>query len=220
MTTRLAVFDCDGTLVDGQAHHCTAMESAFAEAGLPAPDLHMVRRLIGISLPQTVIRLAPQADEVNIRNVLAAYKDAKRKAWQERTMHEPLFDGIGDLLNDLHRSGWLLGVATGKSDFGLKHCLAAHGLTDLFTTLQTADRHPSKPHPSMLEEAMADALAAPEAAVMIGDTSFDIEMACAAGVRALGVAWGYHEAQELLDAGAEAVAKTPAQLGELLHGQP
>jgi phosphoglycolate phosphatase len=107
-------------------------------------------------------------------------------------------------------------VATGKSDRGLKGCLVNHGVFDLFVTLQTADRHPSKPHPAMLHAAMAEAGAAPAETVVIGDTAYDIEMASAAGVRALGVAWGYHEAEELLAAGAEAVAQTAAELEELL----
>lgn len=217
-TAHLAVFDCDGTLVDGQAQHCQALASAFASAGLAVPDLNQARRLIGVSLSNTVQSLAPGCSEGQITRVREGYREARREAMHEGSWHEPLFDGIADLLDRMYTSGWVLGVATGKSDIGLKHCLASHGIAELFTTLQTADRHPSKPHPSMLEQAMAEAMACPESSVMIGDTSFDIEMARAAGVRALGVAWGYHEAQELLDAGAEAVAETPAQLRELLHG--
>ncbi len=93
-----------------------------------------------------------------------------------------------------------------------------HGVFDLFVTLQTADRHPSKPHPSMLELAMAEAGAAPADTVVIGDTVYDIEMAQAAGCRAIGVAWGYHDPAELLAAGAVAVAGTPEELEELLDG--
>ena len=101
------------------------------------------------------------------------------------------------------RAGWLLGVATGKSDRGLRYCLEQHGMHGRFVTLQTADRHPSKPHPSMLEQAMRDAGADPAGTVMIGDTSYDMAMARAAGARAVGVAWGYHDAAELRAAGAD-----------------
>ena len=118
----------------------------------------------------------------------------------------------------LRGAGWTLGVATGKSDRGLTGCLTMHGIFDLFVTLQTADRHPSKPHPAMLEMAMAEAGALPGDTVMIGDTTYDIEMARAAGCRAIGVAWGYHAPEELFAVGAEAVAETPAHLGELLDG--
>jgi phosphoglycolate phosphatase len=127
-------------------------------------------------------------------------------------VEEPLFEGITELLDALAAEGWLLGVATGKSDRGLKHCLERHGIADRFVTLQTADRHPSKPHPSMAELAMAEAGSEPATTVMIGDTSFDIMMALSAGARALGVAWGYHERDELLEAGAEAVAAHPAEV--------
>ena len=125
---------------------------------------------------------------------------------------------MAEALDAFEAAGWLLGVATGKSDRGLSLILAHHGLSDRFVTLQTADRHPSKPHPSMLETAMAEAGALARDTVMIGDTVYDVEMALAAGARAIGVAWGYHAPDELLAAGAEAVAATPRELGEMLDG--
>ncbi len=218
MTVRLAVFDCDGTLSDGQAAICAAMAQAFAESGLAAPDPHQVRRIVGLSLPGAIARLAPDHPPETHTRVVAAYKQAFFAARQRGLVHEPLFDGIAALLARLHGSGWTLGVATGKSGRGLTGCLTTHGVIDLFVTLQTADRHPSKPHPSMLETAMAEAGAAPADTVMIGDTVYDIEMARSAGTRAIGVAWGYHAPHELLAAGAEAVAESPAHLGEMLDG--
>lgn len=216
MTTRLAVFDCDGTLVDGQASICNAMERAFAEAGLAAPDRNDVRRIVGLSLPQAVRRLIPYQDEALRLSVAERYKQAFRAARAAGELSEPLFDGIADTLAALRGAGWTLGVATGKSDRGLEHCLAMHGLSEHFATLQTADRHPSKPHPAMLEAALDEALAAPADAVMIGDTAYDMAMAVNAGVRAIGVAWGYHDPDELRAAGAEHVAATPADLTEYL----
>jgi phosphoglycolate phosphatase len=218
VSVRLAVFDCDGTLSDGQAAICAAMSAGFADAGLAAPDPHQVRRIVGLSLPNAIARLAPEESPERRARVVDAYKQAFFRTRQAGTLHEPLFDGIAALLDRLHSAGWTLGVATGKSDRGLKSCLEIHGVFDLFVTLQTADRHPSKPHPSMLEAAMAEAGAAPADTVMIGDTVYDIAMARAAGCRALGVAWGYHAPEELLEAGAEAVAETPEHLGELLDG--
>ena len=218
MTVRLAVFDCDGTLSDGQAAVCAAMAEAFYEAGLPAPDRYHVRRSVGLSLPQAVAQLAPDASEKARQLAVEAYKQAFRRARLDGSLQEPLFEGIADLLARMHRAGWTLGVATGRSDRGLRACLTAHGVFDLFATLQTADRHPSKPHPAMLAEAIADAGAEPTNTVMIGDTVYDIEMAQAAECRALGVAWGYHDRAELLAAGAEAVADTPARLEEMLVG--
>lgn len=217
MTTRLALFDCDGTLVDGQAGVVNAMEAAFAEVGLPAPDRHQVRRVVGLSLPQAIRLLAPVASETQRSAADAAYRDAFRAAREAGSLVEPLYDGIAELIAALAADGWLLGVATGKSQRGLEHCLAMHGLAAHFVTLQTADNHPSKPHPSMIEVALAETGVSPDTCVMIGDTAYDMAMAVNAGVRAIGVDWGYHSAAELREAGAEAVARDPAHLRELLQ---
>ncbi len=214
---RLAVFDCDGTLVDGQADICAAMESAFRALKLTPPPAREIRRSVGLSLPQTMLYLAPDAAPEILAALVEEYKAAFRLARAEGRIAEPLFAGIAPLLDNLRNDGWLLGVATGKSDRGLVHCLATHGLSDHFVTLQTADRHPSKPHPAMLEAALAEAMAAPQDSVMIGDTSFDMQLANTAGVRAIGVAWGYHSAAELRQAGAELVAETPEELWEILR---
>lgn len=214
--TRLAVFDCDGTLIDGQASICRAMEEAFAEAALPAPDRHMVRRMVGLSLPQAVRRLVPEIDEDLQRELVDGYKRAFRAQREAGELSQPLFAGIVEVLDALHGAGWQLAVATGMSRRGLDHCLASHGLTRHFVSLQTADDHPSKPDPAMLEAALLEAAAEPAEAVMIGDTAYDMQMARDAGVRGIGVDWGYHAPHELIAAGAEFVAESPAQLKERL----
>lgn len=214
--SKLAVFDCDGTLVDGQASICRAMEEAFAEAALPAPDRHQIRRMVGLSLPQAVLRLVPDIDENTRRDVVDAYKRAFRAQREAGELSQPLFAGIAEVIDALHGAGWQLAVATGMSRRGLDHCLATHGLTRQFVSLQTADDHPSKPDPSMLEAALFEADVEADHAVMIGDTAYDIQMACNAGVRAIGVDWGYHALDELLTAGAEFVATSPAELKEYL----
>ena len=217
MSVRLALFDCDGTLVDGQAGVCNAMEAAFADAGLPAPDRHHVRRIVGLSLPQAIRLLTPDSDEQLCDAIDVAYRKRFRMAREAGQLVEPLYDGMAELVARLSASGWILGVATGKSQRGLEHCLAAHGLSAHFATLQTADHHPSKPHPAMITAALAETGADPAQTVMIGDTVFDMAMAQAAGVRGIGVDWGYHAAAELLGAGAVAVAANPAQLEELMQ---
>ncbi|ANU08626.1 HAD-IA family hydrolase [Paraurantiacibacter namhicola] len=218
MTTRLAVFDCDGTLVDGQAAVCTAMARAFDAAGVPQPDSHAVRRIVGLSLPQAVMKLAPDLPSAQRGDVVEAYKTAFREARMDGSLREPLYPGIRELVEALKAHGWALAVATGKSDRGLEATLATHRLSGHFTSLHTASRHPSKPYPAMLEACMEDEAAAPAATVMIGDTTYDIMMARHAGVRAIGVAWGYHAPEELLSAGAEAVARDSAHLQELILG--
>lgn len=214
--TRLAVFDCDGTLIDGQASICRAMDAAFAEVALPAPDRHLIRRMVGLSLPQAIRKLAPDVDPDLQAELVEAYKRAFRAQREAGELSQPLFDGILSLLDALHSAGWRLAVATGMSRRGLDHCLAAHGLARLFVSLQTADEHPSKPHPAMLEAALSEAMADPREAVMIGDTAYDMQMARDAGIRAIGVEWGYHAPPELRAAGAEWVAASPAMLKEHL----
>ena len=205
--TRLAIFDCDGTLVDSQANICRSVEEAFVATRLDPPDRNAIRRIVGLSLVEAMRALTPDGDAA-LHVTLA--NEYRRVAYAIRTSggiaNEPLYDGIAEVLEMLTADGWLCGVATGKSDRGLAHVLAHHGVAHHFVTLQTADRHPSKPHPAMLAAAIAEAGVTPEASVMIGDTSFDMEMARAGGARAVGVAWGYHPPQELLTAGAHVVA--------------
>jgi phosphoglycolate phosphatase len=213
---QFAVFDCDGTLVDGQAPICEAMEAAFAAFSIPAPSRGAIRRAVGLSLPQAIAQLLPASDQVRQNAMAEAYKASFRTAREQGRVAQPLFPGIAATLRALHDAGWTLGVATGMSDRGLAHCLAANGVADLFVTLQTADRHPSKPHPAMLEEALSEAGASPGEAVMIGDTVYDMQMAVSASVRGVGVDWGYHHPRELAQAGAEVVVESPAQLLEHL----
>lgn len=202
---RLALFDCDGTLVDSQHAIVEAMRRAFEGAKLAPPSRIQVLSIIGLSLPHAMARLLPEADADYHDHMSEQYKHAFRAMRQEDCVAEPLYEGMAELIAALDGEGWMLGVATGKSDRGLHLCLSRHGLIDRFVTLQTADRHPSKPHPSMALQAMADAGAAPETTVMIGDTSYDMEMAVNARVKGVGVPWGYHGPEELIAAGASAV---------------
>ncbi len=214
---KLAVFDCDGTLVDSQANICRAMEEAFLLADIPAPPHAAIRRIVGLSLVEAIRALLPHADDAQHRRMAADYKDAFFRLRTSGAMtEEPLFEGIAGVIDRLTDDGWRLGVATGKSDRGLAHILAHHGLSDRFVTLQTADRHPSKPDPAMLLAAMDEAGAEPHMTAMIGDTSFDMAMAKAAGARAIGVAWGYHDVHDLVDGGADVVADRVAALPGLL----
>ena len=217
---RLAVFDCDGTLVDSQATICLAVAQGFAACGIAAPGDAAARGIIGLSLVEAMQVLHPTGETSDHDRLATAYKSAFFDLRAAGLASEPLYEGIADAVGHLEERGWLLGVATGKSDRGLKHILEHHGLHPRFVTLQTADRHPSKPHPSMLEQAMADAGTGPEATAMIGDTSYDMAMAKAAGCAAIGVAWGYHEAEVLAAAGADVVARHPSELVAILEALP
>ncbi|MET4896294.1 HAD-IA family hydrolase [Sphingomonadaceae bacterium jetA1] len=212
---RLALFDCDGTLVDSQANICRAAVEAFALSGLTPPPAAAIRRIVGLSLVEAMRVLAPDQPDEAHRQLARDYKAAFFRLRTEGAMEpEPLFDGIRELLDDLAAQGWQMGVATGKSDRGLARVLAEHGLAHHFVTLQTADRHPSKPDPSMVLAAMAETGVAAQDVAMIGDTSFDMAMGKAAGAFAVGVAWGYHDVTDLARAGAEVIAQ---EVGDLRH---
>lgn len=145
--TRLAIFDCDGTLVNSGADICAAMDRGFHALGLPPPPHEATRRVIGLSLPRAVAVLAPHADSATRSDLAEGYKRAFHAMRASGDVAEPLYDGIVEVIETLAVSGWRLGIATGKSDRGLGLCLERHGLGGHFVTLQTADRHPSKPTP-------------------------------------------------------------------------
>ncbi|HET9336149.1 MAG TPA: HAD-IA family hydrolase [Sphingomicrobium sp.] len=207
--SKLAIFDCDGTLVDSGATIRAALERAFETHGLECPPIEVTRKVIGLSLMEAMAVLAPEVDHARLTQ---SYKDAFFAMRGAGRVEEPLFEGIMELLDAFDAGGWLLGVATGKSDRGLKHCLECHGLGGRFVTLQTSDRNPSKPHPAMALAAMAEAGAEPNQSIFIGDTGWDMGCARNAGVGAIGAGWGYHEVEELKSGGAHAVAMLPGEV--------
>ena len=213
--TKLAIFDYDGTLVDSGATIYRALAEAFEAHSIELPSAAACRRIIGLSLTEAMAALVPDANEAAHLALAETYKSCFMRARLEGRVEEPLFEGITDLLDSLEADGWLLAVATGKSDRGLKHCLTSHGIHARFVSLQTADRHPSKPAPQMALAAMAEAGASPENSIVVGDTSFDMAMGVAAGLTAIGAGWGYHDSAELLAAGACAVAEAPAEVARL-----
>jgi phosphoglycolate phosphatase len=204
---RLAIFDVDGTLVDSGAMIAASLTTAFRTEGLPVPDRTHMMSIVGLSLVDAMRALVPEADHAVHERLGAAYKQV---FWEHRAAGnhtEELFAGAHDLLAKLRaRDDVLLGIATGKSRRGVAHLMEKHGYEGWFATVQTSDKHPSKPHPSMIVTALSETGLAPAAAVMIGDTSYDIVMARAAGVKAAGVAWGNHPADQLRRAGAHTIS--------------
>lgn len=207
--TKLAIFDCDGTLVDSGGSIDRALRTTFEAHSIDCPPEAATRRVIGLSLGEAFAELVPDGDH---QALSATYRDAFFAMRGAGVVEEPLYDGMVEVLEAMRADGWLLGIATGKSDRGLAHCLAAHGIADHFATLQTADRHPSKPHPAMVLAAMAEAGSTPAETVFIGDTGWDMGAARAADCGAIGVGWGYQQDGELRGAGAHYVASAPAEL--------
>lgn len=202
----LVIFDCDGTIVDSQHMIVAAMDRAFLDNGLATLPRAETLSIVGLSLSHAIGRLLPHADEAEIERVATSYRQAFFELRQDPVHHEPPYPDALEVIRALAaRPDTLVGIATGKSRRGVDAILQRLELTDVFATIQTADGHPSKPHPSMLRAAIAETGATPARTVMIGDTTFDIEMASSAGVAAIGVAWGYHPADHLVRAGAEAI---------------
>ena len=209
---RLCLFDCDGTLIDSQAAIVSAMAEAWRREGLVGPDPHRVRRVVGLSLVEAVAHLLPEGEPALHELLAEHYKDAFAVERRAGLHVEPMFAGVRAVLEELERAGVLMGVATGKSMRGLAAVLERHDLGRFFVTLQTADFGPGKPDPDMIFRALAEAGGEVANTVMIGDTVYDIEMACRAGTGAVGVSWGYHEPEELLAAGAHCVVDSAEAL--------
>ena len=202
---RLAVFDCDGTLVDSLESIVRSMATAFETHGFMAPSPADVRRVVGLPLQEAIARLGGLLDESTVQAVRRTYSQYFFELRTSHAVSEPLYPGVAKALDGLESDGWLLGIATGKARRGLEATLKPHGLADRFVTKQTSDVAAGKPNPDMLIRAMAETGADAESTVMIGDTVFDIQMARNAGTWAVGVAWGYHEKDELSEAGAHIV---------------
>lgn len=216
--TRLAVFDCDGTLVDSQHNIVAAMEEAWRAHGLTPVPGEMVRRVVGLPLVDAIAALHPEGALEEHLRLSDVYKDAFRSLRMQADHHEPLYPGTAAALDALEQAGWLLAVATGKSRRGLLATLSRHGLESRFIVLKTADDAPGKPNPDMLLDAMTETGAVPDTTVMVGDTVFDIEMALNARTGAIGVSWGYHEPAELVAAGAHRIIDDFADLAEAVAG--
>lgn len=202
----LVIFDCDGTLVDGQHLVIAAMNEAFRLHGLSKPDDRTTRRVIGLSLKIAVAEVLGEEHEHLTDKVTEAFKDSFHAIRANQSVEEPFYDGACELIRSLSsRDDVLLGIATGKSRRGVDIMLDREGWQDTFVTIQTADTAPSKPDPGMILNALFDSGAKAENVIMIGDTTYDMQMARAANVKAYGVAWGYHDVKSLADAGAHMI---------------
>ena len=206
---KLIIFDCDGTLVDSQHMICAAMQQAYEAHHLTVPPREHLLAIVGLSLPDAFRRLAERAgagDDHPVEGLVTCYRAAFADLRQSDNHLEPLYPGAREALDALAaRSDTVLGIATGKSQRGVRAVLGRHGLAERFVTIQTSDDAPSKPHPGMVLAAMRATGVAPRDTVVVGDTVFDLDMARAAGVRAIAVAWGYHSVEALVAAGADAM---------------
>lgn len=203
---KLIIFDCDGTLVDSQHMICTAMSRAYAAHKLPVPGSETMLSIVGLSLTEAFTELGRGAAQFPVASLAEHYKLAFHALRENGANIEPLYPGAREAVEALAtREDIVLGIATGKSQRGVRLVLGHHGLLDRFITIQTADDAPSKPDPGMVLAAMREAGATPDNTVVVGDTVFDIAMARAAGAAAIGVSWGYHTRDSLVASGAPVI---------------
>jgi phosphoglycolate phosphatase len=215
----LIVFDCDGTLADSQYIITEAMRFAFQSTGLIAPERSSVLRIVGLSLDEAVTALAPDQCQAKRDEVVRVFRERSTALRLNANAREPLFPGAASLLQKLaEREDVILGLATGKSRRSVARIMEQNDLRGIFTTIQTADEAPSKPHPAMLFQAMKETGVSPETTVMIGDTTYDIQMAVSADVASIGITWGYHTMGELRRAGAKRIVHSFAELAGTLDG--
>lgn len=208
----LVLFDCDGTLVDSQHMIVAAMADAYASRNRVVPDRTRVLSIVGLSLHEAFTVLGADEPDFPVAEMVEAYRNAF-VLLRDREPPEPMYPFARDVLDDLRgREDVLLGMVTGKAQRGVARVLAAHAMEGWFSTVQTADDAPSKPHPAMVLQAMDEMGVEPQRTVVIGDTSYDMEMAKAAGAFAIAVGWGYHAPGALLAAGADLMVERFADL--------
>lgn len=186
---RLFVFDWDGTLMDSERQIVHCMQVAAHDVGLVVPTSDEVRVIIGLGLPEAILKLFPLHDRETRERIRQAYA---RHFVAEAGGRSELFPGARELLEGLRERGYLLAVATGKSRLGLDRVLTQVGMINFFDTTRCADETASKPDPRMLHEILVSLSVFPAEAVMIGDTSFDLEMAARAKMPSVGIAHGVH----------------------------
>lgn len=212
---KLIVFDIDGTLVDSQNFIVEAQRRAFAAVGLPAPNRQRALSVVGLSLIEAFDVLTDGQGPSG--RLAEAYREAWTQLRSEPGFDDPLYPGAESLVRELaRRDDRLLGVATGKSRAGVARLFERQGWDGLFATVQTADDAPSKPAPDMILQALAETGASASDCWMIGDTAFDMAMARNAGVQAIGVGWGYHAPELLLEAGASVIVEDFSALRDIL----
>lgn len=214
MRYELLVFDWDGTLMDSAGEIVGSMQQAIQDIGLPERTPAQMRELIGLGLNDVLARLFPDLDTRKVRARLDAY----RQRYGMQRSQAQLFPSVIATLDTLRARGHTLAVATGKSRRGLDDALALSGTRDYFAVTRCADESVPKPSPAMLEDILLRTATLTEAALMVGDTEYDMAMARAAGVDAIGVSWGVHDARRLKRAGAMDVLETVEALPAWLDG--
>ena len=213
---KLALFDYDGTIVDSAIMIVKGAIEAFRMCGLPDPDPKKVRENIGKPLAIALDDYMPPGFDVTPEQISDAYRSWYAEQGRLGLQNEPLFPGLVELLNELKKSNWLIGIATNKSRIGLTNGLAKHDLSKIFDITMSTDENIPKPNPAMAIKAMNDLGVQKERCVMIGDTINDIGLGVNAGIISIGVTWGYNSKELLSSAGASYLVNDSFELSKLM----
>lgn len=214
---RLVIFDWDGTIMDSAFKIATCIQASAKQVGLLEPSIEQAKSIIGLGLFEAMRRLYPNVSEAKIGELTETYKYYFVNV---DNTEQRLFDGVVAGLEALERTGAVLAVATGKSRAGLDRVLDELGLRHHFIATRCADETRSKPHPQMLLELLDFTAIEPHKAIMVGDTTFDLDMAANAKVAGLGAAYGVHSKQQLFDSKALSVQSSFSKIIEwLLDGR-
>ncbi|HEV7437580.1 MAG TPA: HAD-IA family hydrolase [Pseudorhizobium sp.] len=211
---KLILFDCDGTLVDSVGLIHETMRRTFVHFKKPEPKVEETKAIIGLTLDIAIARMLGRqhAGDEEVA-MMGYYKSLFTEVRRDLDFREPLFDGIRDLIDTIGpRDDLLLGAVTGKSRRGLDMIMQTHGFGDYFVVSRTADDCPSKPHPAMVTECCDQTGMVPGVTLVVGDAIYDMQMAKAAGAKAIGVSWGYATVDDLWNAGADTIVDHPREL--------
>jgi phosphoglycolate phosphatase len=209
----LLIFDWDGTLMDSAGAIAACIQAACADMNLPIPTREDASHVIGLGLREALAYLFPELPDAQHPDLANHY----RRHFLSQDHEIPLFAGARELIEELHASGFQLAVATGKARRGLDRAFSHTGLEPFFHASRTADETFSKPHPAMIEELLDELMVAPERALMIGDTTHDLEMARNAGIASLAAGYGAHPPEGLGEHGALKVCASFEELADWLR---
>jgi phosphoglycolate phosphatase len=209
----LIIFDWDGTLINSIDWIAGCIQRSAERCGFVTPDYQATKNVIGLSIERAMQTLLPEADEDTQNQLVTNYAE---EYFSKQLSQEDFFPGVYDMLVQLQHTGYQLAVATGKTRDGLAQALHATNTKDLFSVTRCADETQSKPHPKMLQEIIEVTGIAPERALMVGDSIYDLQMALNAQISSVGVLCGANSEALLQQYNPLVCLSQPAELLNLI----